>query len=130
MILVFIGFNLTFFPQFIMGSHGSPRRWATYPIEFQPYHRMSTIGAYIMATGFFMVGSNWFFAALWGRKAAANPWGGNSLEWQTPSPPPFDNFAVPPVADDPYNLGAWIYDPAIEGWVKKPQPSQPVPVTH
>jgi cytochrome c oxidase subunit I len=129
-IVIFIGFNITFFPQFIMGTHGSPRRWATYPIEFQPYHRMSTIGAYIMAIGFFSAGLSWLHAALWGRKAAANPWGANSLEWQTPSPPPHDNFAVPPVADDPYNLAAWVYDPAIEGWVKKPGEPKGVPVTH
>jgi cytochrome c oxidase subunit I len=130
-IMVFVGFNLTFFPQFIMGSHGSPRRWATYPIEFQPFHRMSTVGAYLMATGFFTVGFNWLYAALWGQKAAANPWGGNTLEWQTPSPPPHDNFPDdPPVADDPYNLAVWEYNPAEKGWFKKPGQPQPVPVPH
>jgi cytochrome c oxidase subunit 1 len=130
-ILVFVGFNLTFFPQFVMGSHGSPRRWATYPIEFQPFHRMSTVGAYLMAAGFFTVGFNWLFAALWGKKAAANPWGGNSLEWQTPSPPPHDNFpGEPPEADDPYNLSAWEYNPAEKGWFKKPGQPQAVPVPH
>ena len=54
-----------------------------------------------------------------GPTAPANPWGGNSLEWHTPSPPPHDNFATPPVADDPYNLGAWEYDASIQGWVPR-----------
>jgi cytochrome c oxidase subunit 1 len=138
-IMLFIGFNVTFFPQFVMGTHGSPRRWATYPAEFQPYHVMSTIGAYIMAISLITVALNWLTALLWGKKAPANPWGGNSLEWHTPSPPPHDNFPTPPVADDPYNLNNWVYDPSIEGWV--PRTSQPAaaegapadrtrPVTH
>jgi cytochrome c oxidase subunit I len=138
-IMLFIGFNVTFFPQFVMGTHGSPRRWATYPAEFQPYHIMSTIGAYIMAISLITVALNWLTALLWGKKAPANPWGGNSLEWHTPSPPPHDNFPTPPVADDPYNLNNWVYDPSIEGWV--PRTSQPAaaegapadrtrPVTH
>ncbi len=119
-IVIFIGFNLTFFPQFVMGSHGSPRRWATYPIEFQLYHRLSTMGAYVMATGLITVGLNWLHGARKGRKASANPWGANTLEWHTPSPPPHDNFSVAPVADDPYNLGAWEYKGPVEGWVKRP----------
>jgi cytochrome c oxidase subunit I len=123
-IMLFIGFNVTFFPQFVMGTHGSPRRWATYPAEFQPYHDISTIGAYIMAISLFTVALNWLAALLWGKKAPANPWGGNSLEWHTPSPPPHDNFPTPPVADDPYNLNNWVYDPSIEGWVpRKTQPA-------
>jgi cytochrome c oxidase subunit 1 len=122
-ILLFIGFNITFFPQFVMGAHGSPRRWATYPAQFQPYHVMSTIGSYIMAISLITVALNWLAGLLWGKKAPANPWGGNSLEWHCPSPPPHDNFATPPVVDDPYNLAAWEYDPSIEGWVpRKPQP--------
>jgi cytochrome c oxidase subunit 1 len=123
-IMLFIGFNVTFFPQFVMGTHGSPRRWATYPAEFQPYHVMSTIGAYIMAISLITVALNWLTALLWGKKAPANPWGGNSLEWHTPSPPPHDNFPTPPVADDPYNMNNWVYDPSIEGWVpRKTQPA-------
>ena len=123
-VLLFVGFNLTFFPQFIMGTHGMPRRWATYPAEFQTYHIASTIGAYIMAISLITVALNWLTGLLWGRKAPANPWGGNSLEWHTPSPPPHDNFLVPPVADDPYNLAAWEYDASIDGWVRaRPAPA-------
>jgi cytochrome c oxidase subunit 1 len=119
-IMVFIGFNATFFPQFVMGSHGSPRRWATYPVQFQPYHDASTIGAYLMASGLILVGLNWLHGALWGRKAPHNPWGGNSLEWHCPTPPPHDNFPVAPVADDPYNLSAWTYDKATQNWIHNP----------
>jgi cytochrome c oxidase subunit I len=129
-IIIFFGFNLTFFPQFVMGSHGAPRRWATYPIEFQKFHVMSTMGAYVMAFGLIIVGFNWLFAALWGKKAPANPWGGNSLEWHTSSPPPTENFLTPPIADDPYNYSAWEYKGPDEGWVKKAGQPQPVPVYH
>jgi cytochrome c oxidase subunit I len=124
-ITIFVGFNITFFPQFVMGSHGSPRRWATYPVEFQPYHIASTIGAYIMAAGLITVALNWLHGLKFGKPAPANPWGGNSLEWHSPSPPPHDNFTVTPVADDPYQLNNWDYDPATGGWVhnvKTPEP--------
>jgi cytochrome c oxidase subunit 1 len=121
-ITLFIGFNVTFFPQFVMGAHGSPRRWATYPAQFQIYHDISTIGAYIMAISLFTVLFNWIHALKWGKKAPSNPWGANTLEWHTPSPPPHDNFPVAPVADDPYNLAAWEYDPATENWVPRTTP--------
>jgi cytochrome c oxidase subunit 1 len=121
-ILLFIGFNVTFFPQFVMGAHGSPRRWATYPQEFQIYHDISTIGSYIMAISLITVLINWVAGLLWGKPAPANPWGANSLEWHSPSPPPHDNFATPPVADDPYNLGAWEYDASTGDWVKRKNP--------
>jgi cytochrome c oxidase subunit 1 len=121
-ILLFIGFNVTFFPQFVMGGHGSPRRWATYPQEFQIYHQISTFGSYIMAVSLITVLINWVSGLLWGKPAPANPWGANSLEWHSPSPPPHDNFSTPPVADDPYNLGAWEYDASTGDWVKKKNP--------
>ena len=68
-ILLFIGFNITFFPQFIMGAHGSPRRWATYPAEFQIYHDISTCGSYIMAISLITVLFNWLAAV----QVAASP---------------------------------------------------------
>jgi cytochrome c oxidase subunit I len=116
-VIIFIGFNLTFFPQFVMGSHGSPRRWATYPAEFQLCHDLSTTGAYIMAIGLITVLFNWIHALRSGRKAPANPWGGNTLEWHCASPPTHDNFATPPSVDDPYNLTGWKYVSESEGWV-------------
>jgi cytochrome c oxidase subunit 1 len=123
-ILLFIGFNTTFFVQFIAGTKGMPRRWAFYPPEFQIYHQISTVGAYIMAVSLITVGLNWI-AGRKGPRASANPWGANSLEWACPSPPPHDNFAVAPVADDPYNLAAWEWDEPTKLWVKR---KSPVPV--
>ena len=117
-VVVFIGFNLTFFPQFIAGSQGMPRRYASYPEEFQMFHVLSTIGAYTMATGLIMVLVNWLQGLFSGSKAVANPWGANTLEWHTSSPPPHDNFKGNPSQGDPYDLSGWKYDPQIQGWVK------------
>ncbi len=116
-IIVFVGFNTAFFPQFIAGSLGMPRRYASYPIQFVGYHRASTIGAYTMGLGLVLVGLNWAHALLRGKKAPSNPWGSNTLEWRTPSPPPHDNFPDAPVANDPYDLHGWEYDKATENWV-------------
>jgi cytochrome c oxidase subunit 1 len=118
-IIIFIGFNITFLPQFVAGTKGAPRRWAEYPEQYQKYHVMSTCGAYMMTTGLLIVAFNWLHGLMRGRPAPDNPWGGNSLEWHCPSPPPHDNFAVPPVADDPYNMGGWEYDKTIGGWVPR-----------
>jgi cytochrome c oxidase subunit 1 len=115
-IVLLVGFNVTFFPQFIMGTHGMPRRYASYPggppgpfgiPMFVSGHRLSTIGAFVMAAGLVTIGINWLHSLFRGKAAPANPWGGNTLEWRTPSPPPHDNFSVPPVADDPYDLHGW-----------------------
>jgi cytochrome c oxidase subunit 1 len=127
-IIIFFGFNLTFFPQFIAGSHGLPRRYANYPVEFQIYHVLSTIGAYTMTSGLLLVLINWIQALRNGPKAPPNPWGGNTLEWRCASPPPHDNFAVAPVADDPYDLTAWEDHGPVIGWVKKEQPAEVVPL--
>jgi cytochrome c oxidase subunit 1 len=118
-VMVFIGFNLTFFVQFVAGSLGMPRRYASYPAKFQIYHDISTIGAYVLALGLVMVALNWIHSLLHGRKAPPNPWGANTLEWRTGSPPPHDNFKVQPAADDPYDVNQWTYDPASDGWVRK-----------
>jgi cytochrome c oxidase subunit 1 len=121
-IMLFIGFNTTFFPQFVMGGHGSPRRWATYPAEFQVYHQISTVGAYMMAVSLITIALNWLSGLLWGKKAPANPWGGNTLEWYCASPPPHDNFSTPPAVDDPYNMNGWEFDKSIDGWVRRTAP--------
>ncbi|HYE19951.1 MAG TPA: cbb3-type cytochrome c oxidase subunit I [Tepidisphaeraceae bacterium] len=113
-VIIFVGFNLTFFPQFVMGSHGMPRRYASYPDRpmFVTNHRLSTSGAYIMASGLVLVAFNWVHSLRRGRRAPANPWGANTLEWRTPSPPPHDNFPGPaPVADDPYDFHGWKENP-------------------
>jgi cytochrome c oxidase subunit 1 len=102
-IILFLGFNLTFFPQFILGYEGMPRRYATYSPEFQVLNVMSTAGASILAIGYLLP----FIYLLWSLKKGAiagpNPWGATGLEWQTPSPPPTLNFERTPVVTmDPY----------------------------
>ncbi len=120
-VLMFIGFNLTFFVQFIAGAHGMPRRYASYLPGFQPYHIVSTIGAYILGLSLFIVLYNWVAALINGPKAPANPWGSNTLEWRTTSPPPHDNFTTTPEAGDPYDMGRWEYNPSDKGWYLTPE---------
>jgi len=120
-LLVFVGFNTTFFTQFVMGSKGAPRRSYHYVAEFQPYHQLSTIGSYVLAVGFVIIAINFLHSLFRGRPAPANPWGGATLEWQTSSPPPHDNFAVSPAAGDPYDVEDWRYDREIGGFVRKPR---------
>jgi cytochrome c oxidase subunit 1 len=97
-ILVFVGFNVTFFVQLIMGSHGSPRRYFNYLGEFQIHHQISTVGIVILAVGLFMALIN-LIASFWtGEKAPANPWGAKTLEWtHSDSPPVLYNFKETPV---------------------------------
>jgi cytochrome c oxidase subunit 1 len=121
-LLIFVGFNLTFFIQFVMGAQGMPRRYASYPGQFQHFHVVSTIGAYIMAVGLVMVAINWIQSLRRGRPAPANPWGANTLEWRTPSPPPHDNFPQAPEADDPYDVSQWRFDKTSGGWEREEDP--------
>jgi cytochrome c oxidase subunit 1 len=102
-ILLIIGFNLTFFPQFIMGAQGMPRRYWAYLPEFTLMHRLSTIGSWFLLVGFAWVAVYLWRAACSGPKASANPWNGKTLEWMTPSPPPHENFHETPVVTEwPY----------------------------
>ena len=95
-LVIFVGFNATFIPQFIMGSQGMPRRYATYVPEFQPYHSASTIGAMILGSGVALMVFYLVASLLTGKKAMQNQWGGVTLDWMTPTPPPLENFAHPP----------------------------------
>jgi cytochrome c oxidase subunit 1 len=122
-LLIFVGFNVTFFTQFVMGSRGMPRRYYNYLPEFTTYHQISTLGSFVMGIGFLITAVYLLHSLFKGRPAPANPWGGASLEWQTPSPPPHDNFAVQPVAGDPYEVSEWVEDAAIGGYVRRPAPS-------
>jgi cytochrome c oxidase subunit 1 len=90
--LVFIGFNVTFFTQFIMGSRGMPRRYYNYLAQFETLHQVSTVGAFILLAGFGWMAIYLFQSLKSGAKAPANPWGGKTLEWETESPPPTENF--------------------------------------
>ncbi|SER14862.1 cytochrome c oxidase subunit 1 [Faunimonas pinastri] len=101
--LMFLGFNLTFFPQYIMGYLGMPRRYHTYPPEFQVYHVMSSLGAVVLAVAY-LLPLFYLTASLFrGRIAGANPWDSTGLEWTTTSPPPEHNFhTTPRITRGPY----------------------------
>jgi len=116
--LIFVGFNVTFFTQFVMGSKGMPRRYFNYPEEFTSYHVISSAGSYLLAIGFFIVAVYLVHSLVKGPKAPANPWGAATLEWQTSSPPPLHNFTAPPVVGDPYDYSDVVYDPTRGGYVK------------
>ena len=96
-LIVFIGFNLTFFPQFILGYMGMPRRYHSYPPEFQILNVLSTAGATILAVSYLLPMVYFLWSMRYGRPAPSNPWNAAGLEWQTPSPPPTLNFDEQPV---------------------------------
>ncbi|HEU5250977.1 MAG TPA: cytochrome c oxidase subunit I [Thermoanaerobaculia bacterium] len=103
-LVIFVGFNLTFFPQFVLGYLGMPRRYHAYPEEFQVLNVMSTAGASILGIGYLLPLIYLFWSMRYGKAAPANPWGSTGLEWDTPSPPPTENFAVTPVVrGEPYH---------------------------
>ncbi len=95
-IIIFIGFNVTFFTQFILGSQGMPRRYYNYLDQYQPLHAFSSIGSWIMGLGFVIVGIYLVASLFKGKRAGKNPWGALTLEWQTTSPPPTENFIEKP----------------------------------
>ncbi len=96
-LVIFLGFNLTFFPQFILGYLGMPRRYHVYPDEFQVLHVLSTAGASVLAAGYLMPMIYFIWSLKYGAMATANPWGASGLEWQTASPPPAHNFDEMPI---------------------------------
>jgi cytochrome c oxidase subunit 1 len=106
-LLLFFGFNLTFFPQFLLGYLGMPRRYHTYPPEFQTLHLMSTLGASVLAIGYLLPMAYLLWSLRYGEKSSENPWEATGLEWQTQSPPPKLNFdQTPIVTEDPYSYSA------------------------
>jgi cytochrome c oxidase subunit 1 len=114
--LIIIGFNVTFFPQFILGAQGMPRRYWSYLPEFTLLNRISTVGSWFIGLGFLYTAFYLFQAMRSGVKAPANPWQGLTLEWQTPSPPPHDNFPVTPV------VTTWPYEYRPTGGIAQTQP--------
>jgi cytochrome c oxidase subunit 1 len=113
-ILVFVGFNLTFFPQFLLGYLGMPRRYASYPPEFQVLNVLSTAGATILGIGYLLPFTYFFWSLKYGQRASANPWGATGLEWTTSSPPPTENFLTPPVVTtEPYDFRDLAPQPSI-----------------
>jgi cytochrome c oxidase subunit 1 len=96
-LVIFLGFNLTFFPQFILGYLGMPRRYHAYSEEFQVLNVLSTAGASVLAVGYLMPMIYFIWSLRYGKPAPANPWGATGLEWKTSSPPPLHNFDETPI---------------------------------
>lgn len=94
---VFLGFNATFLVQFVMGSHGMPRRYYDYLPYFRPYHAFSTVGSWILAVGFLVLAWVLIKSLRSGAPAPPNPWGSAGYEWMTDSPPILSNFRETPV---------------------------------
>ncbi|HEX6099592.1 MAG TPA: cytochrome c oxidase subunit I [Thermoanaerobaculia bacterium] len=108
-LLVFVGFNLTFFPQFLVGYVGMPRRYHAYAPEFQVLNVLSTAGATILAVGYLLPMLYLGWSLKFGRKAGTNPWGAVGLEWATTSPPPKENFHETPVVTwEAYDYPAFL----------------------
>jgi cytochrome c oxidase subunit 1 len=118
-IIVFVGFNLTFFTQFFLGTQGMPRRYASYIDEFQIYHQISTLGSLILFLGFVIHFFVFVASLASGRKAEQNPWGGLTMEWEAASPPSEHNFEHEPLCKH----GPYDYDTTVPpGWDPKDYP--------
>ena len=105
-IIIFVGFNLTFFPQFILGYLGMPRRYHAYPPEFQVLNVMSSAGASILAVGYVLPLVYLTWSMRYGRRAGQNPWDVRGLEWETASPPPTENFLKQPMVTKKHQYGS------------------------
>jgi cytochrome c oxidase subunit 1 len=116
-VLVFLGFNATFLPQFVLGSRGMPRRYATYDPEFAFLHQLSTYGSLLLGSGLFVALFVLLRSLIKGKRAPANPWGGATLEWHCTSPPPYYNFERAPAVGDPYDFSDVEWDAENERYV-------------
>jgi cytochrome c oxidase subunit 1 len=102
--LIFIGFNTMYFTMFILGYQGMPRRYWSYLPEYTALHHISTLGSWILVAGLLLMFYNLLMGLLKGEKAPMNPWGGTTLEWTVPSPPPLENFeTIPTITHEPYH---------------------------
>jgi cytochrome c oxidase subunit 1 len=100
-VMIFFGFNLTFFPQFILGYEGMPRRYGSYAPEYQVLNVLSSCGSTILAVAYLLPLTYLTWSLFRGVRAPANPWAATGLEWQTQSPPRTENFSSTPVVTDP-----------------------------
>jgi cytochrome c oxidase subunit 1 len=125
--MVFIGFFTTFFPQFLLGNAGMPRRYYLYAPEYQPLMVVSTVGSWILGLAMFLTLA-YLVVALWsGPPAPANPWDSRSYEWYTASPPPKHNFTREPL----FALGPYDYSvpfPGDAGFLDAPPGETPEPL--
>jgi cytochrome c oxidase subunit 1 len=121
---VFVGFNTTFLPQFVMGARGMPRRYWDYDPEFTIFHRISTIGALILGISMATQVVYLIWSLKKGKKAAQNPWGGTTLEWSAPTPPTLYNFSSPPVLHEIYNYDD-LEEVDEDNWVRRPKADKP-----
>jgi cytochrome c oxidase subunit 1 len=104
-LVMLIGFNIFYFSMLLLGWAGMPRRYYTYLPQFHTLHLVATIGSWILIAGLVLMFANLFRALFKGEKAEDNPWGGATLEWQIPSPPPTENFGkIPTVKRGPYDF--------------------------
>jgi cytochrome c oxidase subunit I len=102
-IIMFFGFNLTFFPQYVLGWEGMPRRYHEYPAKYQVLNVLSSAGSTILAVSYLLPLGYLVWSLRYGPRAPANPWRATGLEWTVPSPPPVHNFEEPPtVTTGPY----------------------------
>ncbi|MDP2886225.1 MAG: cytochrome c oxidase subunit I [Ignavibacteria bacterium] len=107
-LLTTVGFNILYIPFLILGYAGMPRRYYHYLPQFQTLHVIATVGSWILVLGLIIMFVNLFLALRNGAKTSANPWGGETLEWTTPSPPPLENFdEIPVVTKGPYDYSKY-----------------------
>jgi cytochrome c oxidase subunit 1 len=118
-LISFVGFNTIFFPQFVLGTRGMPRRYYDYLEEFTFLHQVSTVGAFILLLGLLIVAYNLAASLMRGKQAPDNPWGGASMEWQTATPPIMHNFHETPKVHDPYEVDHYTYDEQLGGYRRK-----------
>ncbi|MFH1699377.1 MAG: cytochrome c oxidase subunit I [Candidatus Zixiibacteriota bacterium] len=107
--LIFIGFNMTFMSQFILGTKGMPRRYYNYLDQYQPLHGFSSVGSWVLGAGFLIMIIYFVHSLIKGKQAPDNPWGSLTMEWQTTSPPPPENFVGTPI----FLHGPYDYDKVL-----------------
>jgi cytochrome c oxidase subunit 1 len=113
--LIFIGFNMTFFTQFILGGKGMPRRYYNYQDQFQPLHAFSSVGSWVLGLGFIIMAFYLIHAIFKGKLAGNNPWASLSLEWQTTSPPDPHNFhAIPEITHGTYDYDKVLVESTLK----------------
>jgi cytochrome c oxidase subunit 1 len=100
---IFVGFNMLYFSMLVLGYMGMPRRYFTHLPQYHTGHVIASVGGFILAIGLVIFFANLIVALFKGKKAEQNPWGGVTLEWQIPTPPPLENFSViPTIKERPY----------------------------